>query len=88
MSEIGQIERITQNRVIKLFREELGYQFLGNWEEREINSNIEEELLTNYLKRKDYSSVQINKAIYDLRTTAIKTDTNNLPEVFIFIIRN
>jgi type I restriction enzyme R subunit len=45
MSEIGQIERITQNRVIKLFRDELGYQYLGNWEERENNSNIEEELL-------------------------------------------
>lgn len=70
MSEIGQIERITQNRAIKLFRDELGYQYLGNWEERENNSNIEEELLTNYLKSKDYSHIQINKAIYELSTTA------------------
>lgn len=70
MSEIGQIERITQNRVIKLFRDELGYQYLGNWEERENNSNIEEELLTYYLKRKNYSQIQINKTIYELSTTA------------------
>jgi type I restriction enzyme R subunit len=76
MSEIGQIERITQNRVIKLFRDELGYQYLGNWEERENNSNIEEELLSKYLKRKDYSAIQINRAIYDLRTTANNFNEN------------
>jgi type I restriction enzyme, R subunit len=76
MSEIGQIERITQNRVIKLFREELGYQFLGNWEERENNSNIEEELLSKYLERKDYSAIQISKAIYDIRTTANNFNEN------------
>ena len=76
MSEIGQIERITQNRVIKLFRDELGYQYLGNWEEREINSNIEEEYLSKYLKRKDYSAIQISRAIYDLRTTANNFNEN------------
>ncbi len=70
MNDIGQIERITQNRVVKLFRDELGYTYLGNWEEREINSNIEDDLLRKFLTRKGYSKVQINKAIYDLLTTA------------------
>lgn len=30
MSDVGQIERRTQNRVVKLFRERLGYRYLGN----------------------------------------------------------
>jgi len=68
--QVGQIERITQNRVVKLFQAELGYTYLGNWEDRESNSNIEEVLLTNYLKRKGYTEVQIDKAIYELKTTA------------------
>ena len=41
MSTVGQIERATQNRVIALFRDELGYAFLGDLSERS-NSNIEE----------------------------------------------
>ncbi len=43
MSSIGKIERETQNRVITLFRNELGYRYLGNWEAREDNKNVEEE---------------------------------------------
>ena len=46
---IGQKERKTQDRVIKLFQEKLDYTYLGNWEERENNSNIEKELLTKFL---------------------------------------
>lgn len=71
MTKVGSIERITQNRVVKLFRDELGYTYLGNWEERENNNNIEEELLASYLKNKGgYTSAQISKAIYELKTTA------------------
>ena len=32
---VGQIERKTQQRVVKLFRDTLGYDYLGNWIERE-----------------------------------------------------
>ena len=70
MSKITDLERITQNRVIKLFKEELEYTYLGNWEEREGNSNIEEDLLRKYLEGKDYSSAQINKAIFELQQVA------------------
>lgn len=70
MTDIGQIERETQNRIAKLFRDELGYTHLGNWEDREGNSNIEEELLTAYLKKQKYSPVLITKALHQLRTTA------------------
>ena len=67
MSSIGQIERVTQNRVVKLFQNELDYRYLGNWEEREDNSNIEEEILTAWLTRKGYSQNLIGKALYDVR---------------------
>jgi type I restriction enzyme R subunit len=72
MTKVGSIERITQNRIVKLFTQELGYTYLGNWEERENNSNIEESLLTQYLEKKRYSSAQITKAIYELKSTANK----------------
>ena len=48
---VGKPERTTQNRVITLFREELGYRYLGDWTDREGNSNIEEGLLTNWLAK-------------------------------------
>ena len=46
MSAIGQPERATQNRVLALFRHELGYRYLGDWTDRDGNSNVEERLLT------------------------------------------
>ena len=70
MNEVGQIERITQNRVVKLFQDELGYKYLGNWEERENNSNIEEELLTDYLNRKGCKPTLISRAIDQVKTAA------------------
>ena len=38
--DIGEIEHLTQNRIVKLFQDRLGYQYLGNWEDRLNNSNI------------------------------------------------
>ncbi len=67
---IGQPERATQNRVIALFRDELRYRYLGDWTDRPDNSNIEESLLTAYLTKCGYSSAQISKALYELRTEA------------------
>lgn len=68
--EVGQIERITQNRVVKLFRDTLDYTYLGNWEDLPDNSNIEEKFLATYLTKKGYSTTQITKALYELRVTA------------------
>jgi type I restriction enzyme R subunit len=70
MTNVGQPERATQNRVIALFRDELGYRYLGDWSDREANSNIEEALLTAYLTKRHYSPAQIAKALYELRTEA------------------
>lgn len=51
MTMIGQPERATQQRVVALFRDELGYRALGDWTHREGNSNVEEGLLSAWLTR-------------------------------------
>ncbi len=70
MSAVGQPERVTQNRVIALFRDELGYRYLGDWTDRDGNSNIEEGLLTAWLIKRGYTSAQISVALHKLRTEA------------------
>ncbi len=70
MSTVGQIERATQNRVVKLLREQLEYTYLGNWEVRQDNSNIEERYLRPFLKRQGYSDALISKALYELNKVA------------------
>jgi len=70
MSNIGKIERETQNRIITLFLKELGYRYLGNWEERECNSNIEEGILSSWLAKRGYSQSLISKALYEFGKVA------------------
>lgn len=69
MSDVGKPERVTQSRVIALFHGELKYRYLGDWTDRENNSNIEEGILTAYLKRR-HTSEQIAIALHKLRTEA------------------
>lgn len=71
---IGKTERETQRRLIALFQDELGYRYLGDWSDRQGNSNIEEKLLEAYLKEAGYSRTAISSAIYRLNSRA--TDTN------------
>ena len=66
---VGQREKATQKRVIKLFAQELGYTYLGDFTERK-NSNIETELLTKFLTRKGYSPVLISRALKELQDAA------------------
>jgi type I restriction enzyme, R subunit len=75
MNEIGQSERITQNRVITLFRDELDYDYLGDWSDRtgfdgKGNSNIEEGLLTDFLNKNGFGPAQISRTLDRLRTEA------------------
>ena len=70
MNNIGQIERLSQNRIVNLFREQLGYTYYGYWEEREKNSNIEESYLGNYLLKQGYSLTVFSKAIYEFKQVA------------------
>jgi len=66
--KVGQKEIETQNRVMKFFEEKLGYTNLGNWEDRESNSNIEPEYLEKFLKGK-YDDDIIKKAIAKIERT-------------------
>src|ERR1035437_9544543 len=66
MSTVGQRERKTQQRVVKLFRETLGYAYLGNWEERPDNRNLEPELLRAWLKRQGHADALIAKVLHAL----------------------
>ena len=81
MSNIGKIERITQNRIIDLFQKELCYRYLGNWEERENNSNVEEEILSDWLlTEKQYNKSLVKKAISDF-TKATNNQSKSLYDV-------
>lgn len=79
MSKVGQIERATQNRIVKWFQDTLNYDYLGNWEERDGNSNIEEEELRKYLQgTKKYSDELISKAIFALKKEATINSNDDL----------
>jgi len=69
ITKVGQIERKTQDRIVALFRDRLGYDYLGSWEEREENSNVEEKYLFPFLKNAGYSDVLIRKGIETLKKT-------------------
>lgn len=70
MSDVGQIERKTQDRVVALFRDQLGYEYLGNWATRAGNANIETALLTASLKARGYDAPLINRALDQLGKAA------------------
>ncbi|MBD2168679.1 type I restriction endonuclease subunit R [Calothrix membranacea FACHB-236] len=71
MSQVGQRERLTQNRIVQLFEQQLDYRYLGDWHDRPNNSNIETEILTAFLRDKQgYSNSLIAKALYELNKVA------------------
>lgn len=80
MNSIGKKERSTQNRIIQLFQNELGYNYLGNWYEEVRTLPVEEEQLYYFLTTKQhYSDIQARKAIEEL-VKAASNLTNGLYE--------
>jgi len=80
MSNVNELERLTQERILhKIFKEKLRYTYLDNYEERENNSNIEEELLLKFLIKK-YPEEIARKAIAELKKIA-HNETKSLYEV-------
>jgi hypothetical protein len=59
-----------------VFRDELGYRFLGDRSDRLDNSNIDEPLLTAYLLKRNYTREQMSRAIYLLKTEAVNPNRN------------
>ena len=70
MTSVGQPERATQDRVIALFRDQLDYRYVGDWTDRDGNSNIEDGLLSAWLAKCGYTPAQISAALHKLRTEA------------------
>ena len=70
MSHVGDREIRTQERVIAHFRNRLGYSYLGNWQDRERNCNVERRLLRAFLSGRGYAPALIDKAIAKLEKAA------------------
>jgi type I restriction enzyme R subunit len=80
MSDVGQIERKAQDRVVTLFRDRLGYHYLGNWEYREGNSNVDLQLLEMNLEKRGYGAIHIGKAVDRLKSDASLSGGRDLYE--------
>ncbi len=80
MSKVGQVERETQSRLVKLFRDQLGYSYLGNWIDRDNNSNVEKELLAGWLSRRGTSDVLIKRVFRELEHAAALGEGRHLYE--------
>lgn len=70
MSNVTHIERLTQNRVIRFFTDTLGYRYLGDFKDRPNNSNIEAEILEQWLANRDVSPTLRSRAINRLQKAA------------------
>jgi len=70
MSNVGQIEKATQQRVVKLFQEKLGYDYLGNKIDGVDNRNINTNLARSFLKKQGYDDALITKALHQFSKVA------------------
>ncbi|MEO5812752.1 MAG: HsdR family type I site-specific deoxyribonuclease [Rhodanobacter sp.] len=70
MSDVSKSERATQNRVIALFRDELGYDYLGDRSDRENNRQVEEVALSDWLTRRGCTTAQMGVVLHKLHTEA------------------
>ena len=70
MTTVGQQEYLTQRRVIAFFQSALGYVGLGDWKNRANNSNIETELLTDWLESQGYTHQLVERALFEVRKAA------------------
>lgn len=70
MSDVGQVERLTQRRVLRLLERRLGYRYLGDWHYRPGNSNVEEQFLREWLRKRGTSEALITRALRQLKQAA------------------
>ena len=80
MNTVGDRETGTQARVLTFFQKVLGYTYLGNWQTRQENSNIEKELLTDWLRSRGHEDAIITKALYELEKAAALGGSRKLYE--------
>ena len=81
MSTVGQREILTQKRVIAFFKDALDYAYLGNWQDRDNNRNIERELIIDWLEGQGHSRKIIDKVLFDLGKAAALGGSKTLYDV-------
>ena len=70
MSPVGQREKETQDRVVRLFCDTLKYDYLDDWIDRPDNRNIEANLLRAFLKKQGHDEALISRTLYILDKAA------------------
>ena len=84
MSNTGDRERQTQMRVLQFLAadepEGLGYQYLGDWQRREGNSNIEVQRLSDWLASQGHDDKIIGKVLHELDRAKTVSGSKTLHE--------
>jgi type I restriction enzyme, R subunit len=78
MSEVGDREHKAQERVVKVFVEELGYSYLGNWSDLDDNADVEVDLLRDWLAARGVAPALIDKSLRSLTATRTFSGGKNL----------
>ncbi|HRZ60478.1 MAG TPA: hypothetical protein P5163_07755 [Rubrivivax sp.] len=73
MPSVGQIEKKTQEWVLALLSQRLGYTYLGDRIDRPANSNIEPERLMPWLAGQGVSDTLAARALFELQKVASDT---------------
>jgi type I restriction enzyme, R subunit len=63
LSNVGDKERRTQQRLARLFVDDLGYRHLGDWQDRPGNRNVEPDLLHAWLTKQGHSDYVIERTL-------------------------
>ncbi|MCD6438052.1 MAG: HsdR family type I site-specific deoxyribonuclease [Halomonas sp.] len=69
MSNVGQRERATQQRIVDFFQSELGYRYLGDKHDQD-NKNIDVAQLSTWLRQRGTSEMLITRAMRQLEIAA------------------
>ncbi|MGB3681867.1 MAG: HsdR family type I site-specific deoxyribonuclease, partial [Rubrobacteraceae bacterium] len=78
MSDVGQLERKTQDRIVRMFADRLGYRYLGNRQYRPENSNVEEADVRAWLRKRGTGDALITRALHRLGQAAALGESRNL----------
>ena len=67
--------------MIALFKDALGYTYLGNWQDRANNRNVERELVIGWLEGQGHSRKIIDKVLFELGKVAALGGSKTLYDV-------
>lgn len=80
MSDVGQVERRVQNRVVALFRDRLGYEYKGDYSDRPDNANVEWDWLRANLAKRGYEEELVARVVFELERAKGISSGHNLYE--------